>query len=90
MKQSIYLMMSLSLIVLYTLICDITRSLLHRFIIFCLERRMAETENTRVAARINETRRFYKGSYGILERSRASVTSVTGDISPNSVANPYL
>lgn len=47
---------------------------------FCLERRVAKAENTRATTRINETWCFRKRSYGTLERTRSSVTSITGEI----------
>lgn len=53
--------------------------LLHRFATVCLERRMAEAENTRGAARTDEARWFRQGSYGTLGRARSSTTSTAGE-----------
>lgn len=40
---------------------------------------MAKAENTRATTRINETWCFRKRSHGTLERTRSSVTSITGE-----------
>lgn len=41
---------------------------------------MAEAENTRATTRINETWCFRKRSHGTFERTRSSVTSITGKV----------
>ena len=41
---------------------------------------MAEAENTRATTRINETWCFRKRSHGTFERTRSSVTPITGKV----------